>query len=82
MGTRSEEVSTPGDGASPTIQNSYFLYNTSTGGGGGACSDDNCSASFADCNFTGNSAVWGGGIYVYEPAGGSIVDCDFISQLG
>jgi hypothetical protein len=66
------------NGAAPVLDQCVFTENTSEFCGGGACSDDNCTAVFIGCSFSGNSARYGGGLYVWEPAGGSVTDCTFL----
>lgn len=52
--------------ASPTIVNSQFLDNSMRYHGGAVFLQDNCSPSFSECLFAGNSGSKGGAIYIQE----------------
>jgi hypothetical protein len=68
------------DGAAPTFTHWTFTANVSDHCGGGFACDTDCATGFSDCTFEANDAVYGGGLYDYDSAGGGTTDCAFIEN--
>ncbi|MFH1501832.1 MAG: right-handed parallel beta-helix repeat-containing protein [Candidatus Eisenbacteria bacterium] len=67
--------------AAPTFTGCTFGFNESDFCGGGLGIDTNCAATVQNCSFTGNTAVHGGGFYVWLCGAGGFDECTFTANV-
>ena len=58
----------------------HFSLDSYLGHGGGVCAEDTAKVTFVDCNFTGNYAAVGGGLFGSNVSL-ALSDCEFVSNL-
>jgi hypothetical protein len=67
--------------AAPTFTECTFTQNESDFCGGGLMMDTGCAAVVQNCDFTGNTAVYGGGFCVWLCGAGGFDECTFESNI-